>query len=198
MIKKPISAINMSITTRCFVLALFATCANFTVSCTHKPQVIVPPKMYVFNQRAAAYLSPQHRIALERSANNTPGSAAELTNYYTFCIEDEEKAKYWRGVYDRLVCAPNDKQPQVTKRHIPPSDFMDSAYRARQGSAADARNIANYYLIDCESEVNALPWMELAAQLGDVEAQTYVVRLKVLLGVMEFSKKNVLRMRPRT
>lgn len=155
--------------------------------CGRCPESRLPPRVTVGDQRASSYLVPEHREALLKVADHSPEAAATLADYYLLCVMDQEAYKHWKEAYDRLCAAgANARPPILPPLEMKADEMLDAMERARKGSAKDARLIADYYLLRWLSSAHAFPWMERAAELGDLEARSTVARLKVELGVCAF------------
>jgi hypothetical protein len=167
---------------------LLAVTVSVLASCGDKqPSAPAPPLIGVVDQRASAYLTPAHRSILEKQGSEYASAAAELANYYLFFSPDRQREAFWRHRYEELRHSAPNPDPSLTLAKLTTDQLIHLAREARGGDSAAARAIADYYLNVFGSEVHALPWMELAAQLGDIPAASYATRLKVAVGVLDLN-----------
>jgi hypothetical protein len=154
----------------------------------NEPPTALPQEIGVVDQAASAYLTPVHLALLEQRAPATASAAGELANYYLLCKHDLAKAAFWKQRHAELL--PTMKTRSTASTQFTSEQLMELAEGARRGDVNSARQIADYYWTEFASEIHALPWMQLASELGDVEASSYVLRLKVAIGVLDFKDVN--------
>ena len=110
-----------------------------------------------------------------------------IVGYYRFCIGDEDRARLWeakaKALDKRSVSRDVGEGDPVA---LSPDQLLKLQQSALHHNASAARRIAESYWHVNHDDARALVWMEKAEQLGDIEASSYVVRLKVTLGLIDF------------
>ena len=139
------------------------------------------------------YLAPVHRKALADAANKSAHAARQLAMYYEFCAHDPITAKSWQakadaldktsvGNVDRPATSPKGPMAEPPQKEMTVDRYRELTQATRRGSRAAARELADFYSFKDHDFNAAIIWMRRAAELGDVEAASLVVRLEVAIG----------------